>query len=179
MPYQRKKLVLLFSAMRHYASSLTEQGFTVDYRQSADSLSGLRAHLHQFNPSKLICMAVNNWFSALYVDAYEWVMLPNVLGMGLNADGGKIATKPYIASANYIRRMNDYCSGCSFNPLKRIGADACPFNFLYWNFLLSHASALSANPRISPGVRGIKRIGEPERAEIQAAAARFLESFER
>ncbi|MGD9049610.1 MAG: cryptochrome/photolyase family protein, partial [Anaerolineae bacterium] len=82
--------------------------------------------------------AVNDWFLSFYVDAYEWVMVPNVIGMGLNADGGLIATKPYIASANYINRMSDYCRDCRFNHKQRTGDDACPFNFLYWGFLLEH-----------------------------------------
>ena len=68
-----------------------------------------------------------------YLDAYDWVMQSNVVGMGLNADGGLIATKPYIASANYINKMSDYCSGCRYDHKTRVGADACPFNFLYWN----------------------------------------------
>ncbi len=75
--------------------------------------------------------AVNAWFLTCYVDAYEWVVTPNVIGMGLNADGGQTATKPYIASANYIHKMSDYCTGCRFNPKVRTGADACPFNVLY------------------------------------------------
>jgi deoxyribodipyrimidine photolyase-related protein len=122
-------------------------------------------------------MAVNDWFSAVYVDAYEWVMLPNVLGMGLYADGGRTATKPYIASANYIRRMSDYCSSCRFNPRSRTGSQACPYNTLYWNFILENEATLLANPRMGPGILGVKRIAEAERAEIRALSAKFLSSF--
>lgn len=121
--------------------------------------------------------AVNDWFSAVYIDAYEWVMLPNVLGMGLYADGGRTATKPYIASANYIRRMSDYCSNCRFDPRRRTGSQACPYNYLYWNFILENEATLLANPRMGPGVLGVKRIAEDERAEIQALAAKFLSSI--
>ncbi len=69
---------------------------------------------------------VNRWFLSTYIDAYEWVVAPNVLGMGLNADGGKTATKPYISSANYINRMSDYCAGCRFNPKQRVGERCLP-----------------------------------------------------
>jgi Uncharacterized protein related to deoxyribodipyrimidine photolyase len=116
---------------------------------------------------------VNDWFTTCYIDAYEWVMLPNVLGMGLYADGGVTATKPYIASANYIQRMSNYCSTCRFNPKARVGADACPFNTLYWNFLIVHEARLRANPRLGPTVLGLRRFNPAQRAAIQAHA-RFV-----
>ncbi len=117
---------------------------------------------------------VNTWFLAAYVDAYEWVMLPNVIGMGLNADDG-VATKPYIASANYINTMSDYCSGCRYNPKQRTGPDACPFNLLYWNFLIEHEARLRANPRLGPAVLGLGRLSAEERSTIRREAATFLE----
>ncbi|MFV9505605.1 MAG: cryptochrome/photolyase family protein [Oscillochloridaceae bacterium umkhey_bin13] len=121
--------------------------------------------------------AVNAWFMAVYVDAYDWVMLPNVIGMGLNADGGRIATKPYLASANYINRMSDYCQGCRFNPKQRTGPDACPFNLLYWDFLQTHETTLRANPRLGPAVLGLTRLSSDERATIQHEAAAFREQL--
>jgi deoxyribodipyrimidine photolyase-related protein len=119
-------------------------------------------------------MQVNDWFLAAFVDAYEWVMLPNVLGMGLNADGGRTATKPYIASANYIHKMSDYCAGCRYNPKARTGPDACPFNFLYWNFLLEHEQTLRRNPRLGNAVLGLRYLDEAERARVREQAAVFL-----
>lgn len=121
--------------------------------------------------------AVNEWFLSAFIDAYEWVMLPNVLGMGLHADGGLTATKPYIASAHYIHKMSDYCAGCVFNPKKRSGADACPFNFLYWHFLLQHETTLRANPRFGPAVLGLRHLDEAERAAVRAQAAAFRQSL--
>ena len=118
---------------------------------------------------------VNRWFLSFYIDAYEWVVTPNVIGMGLNADGGQTATKPYIASANYINKMSDYCAGCRFDPKQRSGADACPFNFLYWNFLLRHEETLRANPRFGPAVLGLKHLDATERRAVQAQAHTFLE----
>lgn len=110
---------------------------------------------------------VADWFNALYIDAFDWVVLPNVIGMGLNADGGKTATKPYLASANYINRMSDYCGGCRFDRKARTGPDACPFNRLYWNFLIEHEAALRANPRLGPAVLGLKHLGPEERQQIR------------
>jgi deoxyribodipyrimidine photolyase-related protein len=122
-------------------------------------------------------MAVNDWFLACYIDAYEWVMLPNVLGMGLNADGGRTATKPYVASANYIDKMSDYCAGCRYNKKARTGPDACPFNFLYWNFLLEHEARLRANPRLGNAVLGLRHLDDDERARVREQATAFLAVF--
>jgi deoxyribodipyrimidine photolyase-related protein len=122
--------------------------------------------------------AVADWFLTFYVDSHDWVVLPNVIGMGLNADGGQTATKPYIASAAYIHRMSDHCAACRFRPDQRTGPDACPFNLLYWNFLITHEGRLRANPRLGPAVLGLKHLDSRERAEAQAGASRFLEALE-
>lgn len=118
--------------------------------------------------------AVNSWFLECYVDAYEWVVTPNVIGMGLNADGGVVATKPYVASASYINKMSDYCGACTYDHKARIGDRACPFNTLYWNFLISHEARLRANPRLGPAVLGLSRLDAAERAAIQAHAETLL-----
>jgi deoxyribodipyrimidine photolyase-related protein len=120
---------------------------------------------------------VNDWFLAHYIDAYDWVMQPNVIGMGLNADGGLTATKPYIASAAYINRMSDYCNGCRYNPKQRVGPDACPFNTLYWNFLIQHETTLRANPRLGPAVLGLARLDATERAAIMREVAGLVEGL--
>jgi deoxyribodipyrimidine photolyase-related protein len=122
--------------------------------------------------------AVHDWFLSFYVDAYEWVMAPNVLGMGLNADGGLIATKPYIASANYINRMSDYCRACRYRHMQRTGEDACPFNFLYWSFLLEHEATLRANPRLGRNVLGLRHLDEAERQVVRRQARSFLDGLE-
>lgn len=121
--------------------------------------------------------ALNSWFLECYVDAYDWVVTPNVIGMGLNADGGNVATKPYIASASYINKMSDYCRGCAYDPKARLGAQACPFNTLYWNFLITHEARLRANPRLGPAVLGLSRLDATERAAIQAQAAALLQTL--
>jgi deoxyribodipyrimidine photolyase-related protein len=122
--------------------------------------------------------AVNDWFLSFYVDAYEWVMAPNVIGMGLNADSGLVATKPYIASANYINRMGDYCLRCRYDHKQRTGRDACPFNFLYWNFLLEHEDTLRANPRLGRNVYGLRYLDEDERGAVRRQASSFLDKLE-
>lgn len=121
--------------------------------------------------------AVNEWFLSFYVDAYEWVVTPNVIGMGLNADGGKTATKPYIASANYVNKMGNYCTGCQYNQKQRTGKDACPFNFLYWNFLVEHEEELRANPRFGPAVLGLRHLDQDERGDVQHQAKKFVEQL--
>ncbi len=125
----------------------------------------------------LLPTAVNDWFLSCYVDAYEWVMVPNVIGMGLNADGGRTATKPYIASANYIHKMSDYCAGCRYNHKQRHGPDACPFNFLYWDFLIEHEERLRANPRLGRNVLGLRHLDEAERTAVTRQAQQFLASL--
>ncbi|MGI9254735.1 MAG: cryptochrome/photolyase family protein, partial [Thermomicrobiales bacterium] len=123
--------------------------------------------------------AVAHWFLAAYEDAYEWVVLPNVIGMGLNADGGQTATKPYVASANYLNRMGDFCGGCQYDRTSRTGPDACPFNTLYWDFMIRNETRLKANPRTGPAVLGVGRIAMDERALIQAKANEFRASLPR
>lgn len=118
--------------------------------------------------------AVNGWFLACYVDAYDWVVTPNVIGMGLNADGGRVATKPYVGSAAYINKLSDYCRGCRYDHTARSGERACPFNTLYWNFLLANEGRLRANPRLGPAVLGLARLDAGERAAITARAAELL-----
>jgi deoxyribodipyrimidine photolyase-related protein len=122
--------------------------------------------------------AVNDWFLSAYVDAYEWVMLPNVYGMGLYADGGLIATKPYIASSNYINKMSDYCQTCSFDRKSRTGEQACPFNFLYWDFILRYEDTLRSNPRMSRNLLGLRHLDREQRRLVQESAAQFLNHLE-
>ncbi len=126
----------------------------------------------------IIPAEVAEWFLACYFDAYDWVVLPNVVGMGMNSDGGYTATKPYIASANYINRMSDYCADCHYSPKQRTGSGACPFNFLYWNFLIKNEEKLRANPRLGPNVLSLRHIREGERAVIAEEAQTFLDELE-
>lgn len=101
--------------------------------------------------------AVHLWYLAVYADAYEWVELPNTIGMSQFADGGLLASKPYAASGAYIDRMSDYCSGCSYDVKAKTGSGACPFNRLYWPFLIRHQRLLSGNSRMAPMYRTLAK----------------------
>ena len=105
------------------------------------------------------------------IAAVEWVELPNTLGMAPYADGGVMASKPYIATGKYIQRRSNYCTGCRFDPAQRTGPRACPFTTLYWDFLLQHEPTLAKNPRIVMQVRNLKRLNAEEKEAIQDQAA--------
>jgi deoxyribodipyrimidine photolyase-related protein len=118
--------------------------------------------------------AVNDWFVQMYIDSHDWVVTPNVIGMGMNADGGTCATKPYVSSAAYINRMSDYCKSCRYKHTKRTGEDACPFNFLYWTFLEKHRPALSQNPRTVLMIRNLDRIDPGELKQMKTLRSKLL-----
>lgn len=115
--------------------------------------------------------AVHQWYLGVYIDAFEWVELPNTLGMSQFADGGLLATKPYVSSAAYIDRMSDYCKGCRYDRKARLGDNACPFNALYWDFHLRHAATLSRNPRIGMVYRNLAKMPGEELQAIRVQAA--------
>jgi deoxyribodipyrimidine photolyase-related protein len=121
---------------------------------------------------------VEEWYLVVYADAYEWVELPNVHGMVLWADGGVMGSKPYAASGAYINRMSDYCRGCSYDVAKKTGGTACPFNYLYWDFLIRHAERLADNPRLAMPYRTLARMDPAKRAAIVDDAARFLDGLD-
>jgi deoxyribodipyrimidine photolyase-related protein len=120
---------------------------------------------------------VNEWYLIVYADAYEWVELPNVSGMILFADGGLLASKPYAASGSYINKMSNYCSNCAYKVSKKNGVDACPFNYLYWDFLARNRSKLEGNPRVSMMYKTWDRMTEDRKIEIVADSERFLTSL--
>ncbi|MBB4065358.1 cryptochrome/photolyase family protein [Gellertiella hungarica] len=120
---------------------------------------------------------VQDWYLLVYADAYEWVELPNVHGMVLHADGGLMASKPYAASGAYIDRMSDYCGTCRFSPKKRTGKDACPFNFLYWNFLIEHRGRFAGKNRMAMMFKNLDRLSEGEQKAIREEAKAFLDDL--
>jgi deoxyribodipyrimidine photolyase-related protein len=109
-----------------------------------------------------------DWMREVFIDATEWVMVPNVIGMGVHADGGTMMTKPYAAGGAYISRMTTYCKGCHFDPKKRIGEDACPFTTLYWDFLDRNRESFARNHRIAQQVRGLDRLTDLDELRIRA-----------
>lgn len=123
-------------------------------------------------------LEVQRWYLLVYADAFEWVELPNVHGMVLHADGGLLGSKPYAASGAYIERMSDYCRHCVYQVRLKNGPKACPFNYLYWDFLQRHQDKLGGNPRLAMPYRTLQRLPAARREAITQDAARFLEHLQ-
>jgi len=121
---------------------------------------------------------IERWYLAVYADAFEWVEMPNTLGMAVFADGGKMASKPYAASGAYIDRMSDFCSGCAYDVKQKSGPKACPFNYLYWAFLIRNQDRLSGNPRLAMPYRTLAGWSDARRSAIAAEAEAFLDQVQ-
>lgn len=135
-------------------------------------VTGLFAQLWETNP-----IEVHEWYLAMYVDAVEWVELPNVLGMSQYADGGFMASKPYVATGKYIQKMSPYCSQCPYKPEESIGDKACPFTTLYWAFLLKHETEFSQHPRMALQIKHLTNIDDAKREAIQNRVAFLRETL--
>jgi deoxyribodipyrimidine photolyase-related protein len=129
-------------------------------------VTGLYALMLGVNPKQ-----VHAWYLAVYVDAVEWVELPNTLGMSQYADGGLMGSKPYVATGKYIDRMSPHCQGCRYDPAQRSGERACPFTTLYWDFLMRHEATLAKNPRMALQVKNLARLDETQRQQVADRAA--------
>ena len=159
-------------------------------RCMADGLRSTRADAHAHHIQRLMVLgnfallagidpaAVADWYLVVYADAYEWVELPNVAAMILFADGGRLATRPYAASGNYINKMSDYCGGCRYDVKLKTGLDACPFNALYWDFMARHRKRFASNPRIGRIYGTWDRLGPDRQREYLASARNFLDTLE-
>jgi deoxyribodipyrimidine photolyase-related protein len=141
-------------------------------------VTGLYALLFGVHPK-----AVHEWYLAVYVDAVEWVELPNSLGMSQFADGGIMASKPYIASGKYIQRMSNHCKGCRYDPAKSVddaaGGNACPFTTLYWDYMIQHEAMLAKNPRMGMQLKNLNRLSPDQREAITAQAKLHREQIQR
>lgn len=124
-------------------------------------VTGLFAMLYGVDPK-----AIHAWYLAMYVDAIEWVELPNTLGMSQFADGSVMGSKPYAATGKYIDRMSNYCKECRFDPSKRVGEEACPFTTLYWDFLIKHREKLSSNHRMGFQLKNVDKLSDEVKAQI-------------
>lgn len=132
------------------------------------------SNLTESNPIEL-----NDWFYFAYADAWEWVVLPNVLGMSTFADGGVLASKPYVAGGNYINKMSDCCKTCMYDVKKKTGENACPLNYLYWNFVNKHREVFNENGRVSFMVNMFDKKDENEKVELTAQSEKFISSLPR
>ncbi len=122
--------------------------------------------------------AVDEWYLAVYADAYEWVEMPNTRGMALFADGGIVGSKPYAASGAYINKMSDYCGGCFYDVKDATGPSACPFNVLYWDFIARHAECFAGNARMAMPLMGLRKMPPAKLAALRARANVFLDSMD-
>ncbi len=120
---------------------------------------------------------IHRWFLAVYADAYEWVEAPNVIGMGVFADGGLMASKPYAAGGAYIHRMGNHCASCRYKVRQKSGPTACPFNYLYWDFIARHEENLSSNQRMWTIYSSWRRFPDDRKAEIRRDSQRFLDKL--
>ncbi len=137
-------------------------------------ITGNFALLAGIRPSE-VC----EWYLAVYADAYEWVELPNTLGMALFGDGGLMASKPYAASGAYIDRMSDFCAACRYDVKQKNGPNACPFNYLYWNFMLENEERLADNRRLQPVLRTLRRMKADKLDAVRADSRRFLDRLDK
>jgi deoxyribodipyrimidine photolyase-related protein len=127
--------------------------------------------LTQTNPDE-----VDDWYLGIYIDALEWVQLPNTRGMSQFADGGLIATKPYVSSGSYINKMSNYCSSCKYKVKERLGENACPFNSLYWNFLDDKRPQLSKNFRMKMMYSVLNKFSPDELIAMKLRASQIIET---
>lgn len=133
-------------------------------------VTGIWGVLAEISPQQ-----IEDWYLAVYVDALDWVELPNVAGMAIYANGGRFTSKPYIASGQYIKRMSNYCQGCRYAPDVKTGPRACPVTTLYWNFLCKHETQLLTNPRTTLMAKNVARLSKDDRQAIEAHAAKVLD----
>jgi deoxyribodipyrimidine photolyase-related protein len=155
---------------------------SVSARCLSDALAQVREHGYAHHILRLMVLGnyalqrgwdpaeLTSWFHTNFVDGYDWVMVPNVIGMSQHADGGLMATKPYAGGGAYINRMSDYCGDCRYKPAVRIGPQACPFTAGYWSFLTRHEARFAANPRMARQVKGAARLDDL--AEVAAQEKR-------
>jgi deoxyribodipyrimidine photolyase-related protein len=133
---------------------------------------GLFGLMAELNPKE-----VSDWFLSVYVDAVEWVELPNVMGMALFANGGRFTSKPYVASGAYINRMSNYCKQCPYQPEQKVGEQACPITQLYWNFLDKHEQDFASNPRTTLMIKNLQRIDSTVRDQIRTESQTILNNL--
>jgi len=121
---------------------------------------------------------IHEWYLIVYIDAFEWVEMPNTIGMATYADGGIVGTKPYVASGNYINKMSNFCTGCKYKVKEKTGATACPFNYLYWNYLLEHRKILESNQRMKLAYLSLSKMSKENVVAVKASAAKFLQQLD-
>ncbi len=165
-----------WSGKTHMACMQDAIGQTLDYGY-AHHIQRLMVTGNFALLAELLPAAVCEWYLAIYVDAIEWVELPNTAGMALFANGGRFTSKPYIASGAYIKRMSNYCDSCQYKPDVRYGDSACPMTTLYWNFLIKHREQFESSPRTRLMTANLKRISDADQKAIVLHAQQLLSNL--
>lgn len=155
------------NCMRQTVNNTLQHGYAHHIQRLM--VTGMFGILAELNPRE-----VEAWYLAVYVDAVEWVELPNVTGMALYANGGRFTSKPYVASGAYIKKMSNYCANCSYKPEIKTGAKACPVTTLYWNFLIKHYASFVHNPRTALMAKNVERFSEEDIEAIKMHANYLL-----
>ena len=155
------------SCLRHAITQTKQEAYAHHIQRLM--VTGNFAMLAGVNPHQ-----VHEWYLAVYADAYEWVELPNTLGMSQFGDGGLLGSKPYAASGNYINKMSDYCKNCQYDVKQKTGENACPFNALYWDFLVRNEAKLKGNPRLGQVYNTWNKMAEDKRDTYLSSAQTFL-----
>jgi deoxyribodipyrimidine photolyase-related protein len=162
---------------------------TTDMHCVHSAVESLKQHAYTHHIQRLMVLGLHclllgvhpyrfhEWHMSMFVDAIDWVSLPNALGMSQFGDGGIMATKPYCASGSYIHRMSDYCGSCRYRPQRATGPDACPFTTLFWDFLDRHADRLKHNARMQYQLLNLKRRNKHELVQIRRQADQWKQSI--
>jgi deoxyribodipyrimidine photolyase-related protein len=158
------------NCLKHAIGQTLELGYAHHIQRLM--ITGLFALLLGVEPKQ-----VHQWYLAVYVDAVEWVEVPNVIGMSQFADGGVMASKPYAASGAYVNRMSNYCKGCRYKPTESTGPSACPYTTLYWDFLDRNEVKLKSNVRLAMQMKNLARLTTAERTKIRRAADELKSRF--
>ncbi len=159
------------NCLKHAINNSLDNGYAHHIQRLM--ITGNYALLTQTNPDD-----VDAWYLGIYVDAVEWVQLPNTRGMSQWADGGKIATKPYVSSGSYIHKMSNYCDSCHYNQNKKTEEEACPFNSLYWNFLDDKRELLKDNFRMKMMYSVLDKMKPGDLHQIKKKAQHIIEHQE-
>lgn len=159
------------NCMRQCISQTLDSGYAHHIQRLM--VTGMFGVLAQIEPQQLC-----DWYLAVYVDAVEWVELPNTAGMALFANGGRFTSKPYVASGAYVKRMSNYCQGCNYQPEQRTGIQACPLTTLYWHFLDTHRASFEGNPRTALMAKNLAKLSEAERQAIAQQAHDLLQNLD-
>ncbi|TAF99505.1 MAG: cryptochrome/photolyase family protein [Betaproteobacteria bacterium] len=159
------------NCLKHCVNQTLDYGYAHHIQRLM--ITGMFGVTAQIEPQQLC-----DWYLSVYVDAIEWVELPNTAGMALFANGGRFTSKPYVASGAYVKRMSNYCDGCRYRPDQKTGANACPLTTLYWNFLDTHEASFASNPRTALMVKNLQRMTDEERAVIRGEAKRLLSDLD-